>query len=184
LNIAIDQKWLLNGSIVPDIHPFMMFIPHTKDKSLRIVQKNMDWLIERGIPNNKKDIEKFSYKLGIIIHFVSDYFCKAHNERKYDNLLIHYLYERKLKEYCTKHIKGSKPLKQVSKIKDWQLQGSIMEFIDEKHAEYNSLERGISDDMAYSLGVSTEVALCIVSYSIRNENSNLTNAVNIVRNSA
>jgi len=177
LGITLDCRSLLSGSIAPDINPRMIFLPHTTNATMNIVKTNIDWLKDREIPVTKKDNAAFSYKLGIVIHFLSDYFCKAHNEKRYDNFLHHYIYERKLKIYLEKRMKKCKSLNEFLKPFDWQSGGDIYEFIGNKLQDYNSTERRMSEDIKYSMGVCAAVTLNIASCCISNTVSEILESV-------
>lgn len=162
LGIVLDRKSLLHGSIAPDLYPSMLFKSHGKKSSFEFVQRKIQSLAEEVIPANRKGLSVFSLKLGIIIHFVSDYFCKAHNESRYDNMLLHYIYERKLKRYFSRWINEYHAAAAFKKLTSWKPCDNIVELIEEKHREYTSLKSSLSMDMEYSIYVSTQVALNLI----------------------
>jgi hypothetical protein len=175
LNISIDLSSFKSGSIAPDLYPKMRFKSHDFE-GVRFVLENIDALIKNGIPGKKKDIKKFSFRLGIITHFISDCFCKAHNGTK-RNFIIHYMYERRLKKYFIKKIKSHNPVICIPDYREWQSLSDIESFIDEKHQEYNSLSQSMSNDLIFSLEVSLSVILCMLSVCARNPNSELFSSV-------
>ncbi|HYF75152.1 MAG TPA: zinc dependent phospholipase C family protein [Candidatus Nitrosocosmicus sp.] len=170
LNIDVDYDSLRHGSVAPDIYPTMMFMSHSMKGSIGLVHEYIDSLYNNAVPDDRKGVEKFSYRLGVLVHFTSDYFCKAHNEKRYNNLVLHYLYERKLKRHFDKHIRNYKPFVGLIKPGDWGVAGSIKDFIREKHNEYCGLERSMSNDVMYSIGVSAIAVLNIVAHCVKNTN--------------
>lgn len=162
LGIKIDYKSLIQGSVAPDYSLSMMFRPHSKDESIGLVHNNMDWLFHKSFSHQRKDIREFSFKLGVIIHFVSDYFCIAHNDEFYNNMYHHYKYEKKLKKFCCKFIQEY----YESIRQDMRVVKDIKGFIDEKHQEYMTVRRSMKNDLVYSLQVSIAVSLSILSYCL------------------
>ncbi|MCX7842180.1 MAG: zinc dependent phospholipase C family protein [Clostridia bacterium] len=168
LGIKIDLEGLKHGSVAPDIYPSMLLMSHCMDGSIDLVHEAMDSILKETVPEKGKELEKFSVKLGIIVHFVSDYFCKAHNEKRYSNLLLHYVYERKLKVFFKRKIEACMPLVRLLKSEDWKTSGDIKSMLKDWNDEYNSLERSMMNDVIYSAGVSMIIALNIVSRCMEN----------------
>lgn len=90
--IRLNKKNLIYGSIKPD---FMKNkVPHYIDKSIDYIDKEIESLID---DSNKISIKVFSRRLGMIMHYISDYFCRAHNTEYYrKNLVAHLKYEKRL----------------------------------------------------------------------------------------
>lgn len=169
LDVVLDYDSLLFGSIAPDIYPSMLLMSHWKEGSIDLVHKHIDWLTANMLPDSSKSMEKFSFRLGIVIHFISDYFCKAHNEKRYNNLLIHFVYENKLRIYFEKRLKESTN-SDIIKVTNWKMITDIKDYIEIKIKEYNSLKRSLINDFTYSLNVSTAVALSILAICMANSN--------------
>lgn len=143
----IDYQSLLEGSIAPDNVPSMIIIPHTKKNSSGFLNKQIQYLINcSSIQDfNPKD---FSYRLGIVIHFVSDYFCTAHNHYLYINPVVHHIYERKLKNYFKRNISG---LILNSATKNSDSLEKIRSFLDEKHIQFKSLKQHLENDFIFTM---------------------------------
>lgn len=172
LNTKMDYGSLLYGSIAPDLFPSMMFLPHTIEGSTRIVNDTVNNLCSMKMPDNKKDMKKYSFKLGLVVHFVSDYFCKAHNEKRYENLLIHYFYERKLKRFFEKR---TSLIKQMTSFNGsvFDKEENIMDYLCQLHKEYNSSKRSMTNDFKYSIDASISMALGIIYCSLQKSEADL-----------
>ncbi|MCX7921421.1 MAG: zinc dependent phospholipase C family protein [Clostridia bacterium] len=169
LNVCVDLKSLCYGSIAPDIYPSMMILPHSKEGSLEFLHKNIEWLMEQPIPENKRDMKNFSFRLGIIVHFISDYFCSAHNEAKYNNLINHFIYERALKKVFARRMEKHS----VKPPYAWWSMGDIKGFIESNHREYTSAKKSMYGDMVHSLNNSIIVSLKIVSGCMERHTSDI-----------
>lgn len=163
LDIELDIKGLKSGSVAPDLHPSMMFMKHTKIDADRLVNENINRMIKGGFSKNKKDIKEFSFRMGIVLHFICDYFCMAHNDAKFNNMILHLKYESRLKKFFEKHIDEHIPSKFTTDFITSDFFDSIRSFIDEKYLEYNTIKRSMINDVKYSLEVSIMAALAIVS---------------------
>ncbi len=93
------NKWALCwGSIRPDVHSPFNRGSHKYQISLKLVEDK--W-------NSLEDLSPFrrlvySYRFGVILHYLADFFCQAHNDDYYDtHLKDHLAYERALHQYIT-----------------------------------------------------------------------------------
>lgn len=96
LNIELDLNSFRYGCIKPDFTPSLMRISHYKDKSFEKICSRITSLENNTFPETKEDMKKFSMELGIVAHYLTDYFCYPHNNKKYDFKPIHFMYENRL----------------------------------------------------------------------------------------
>ncbi len=161
LGMPIDYESLLNGSVAPDKKPYMIIIPHTKNQSLGFLNRYFNWMADKSLPKKFENLKEVSYKLGIIIHFVSDYFCTAHNDVKFINPVTHYIYEKRLKHFFNKKI--SRVQFDVKKCL-YDIPGNLNDFINKKHKEYLSGKRNMENDFYFSL----EAVITVITYIVNN----------------
>lgn len=159
LYVSLDYSNLLNGSTLPDRHVSMAFLPHCKKESFNYVKKLIKKLAASSIPCSEADFSLFSLNLGIVIHFISDYFCAYHNGAKYFNPLTHYIYEFKLERLFRNYFRSDLCLKRVG----IEIVTDMEEFIEKQHNEYNRAVKSMQADILYSIHVSAVIALYIVS---------------------
>lgn len=165
LGAVLDLNSFKFGSIAPDIHPLMMLNSHCKKDSFEFVKKEIEELLSMPFPESQRGLKIFSYKLGIIVHFISDYFCKAHNDSRYTNMIFHYAYEHRLKRFFERR---RDEVFNLSRKGSWKTYDSVLELIEKKHMEYNALKRSMSKDMEYSIKVSAIASLKIVELCMAN----------------
>ena len=88
----INKLAFMYGCIKPDINNEDIQCSHVLDESISSVNKYSEKLI-----TNNVSIKAFSVSLGVICHFICDYFCIYHNdEYKLKGVFPHTLYEIKL----------------------------------------------------------------------------------------
>lgn len=90
----INEQVYLMGSIAPDLN--VLFPRHSINNTLNRWRRRV-----KRIDKTSSNIVK-SFTLGVIIHYICDYFCYAHNIKA--NSIGHIMYERKL----NKHIMDQK----------------------------------------------------------------------------
>lgn len=153
----LDEKVFQYGCVIPDYHYKLATIPHYKSKSfefvVNLINKN------RCLPQTTKEKQKFSADLGIVTHYICDYFCQAHNFKEYENWMDHLIYERKLsaefhnynlKKYC---------INSCLKVK---APADLPAFINDLCCQYNNEKRLMITDISYCLNAATTIALTVV----------------------
>lgn len=84
-----DPKSFIKGIREPDIDRWQYGWRHTRHSSFTFVERELKDLKYVNI-----DDMVFSYKLGIIVHFIMDYTCKYHlTDTMYRKTMRHVLYE-------------------------------------------------------------------------------------------
>ncbi len=161
----LDEKAFQYGCMIPDYYLRFVSIPHYKNKSFQFVTGMIQKA--RCLPQTIKEKQCFSTELGIITHYISDYFCQAHNYSKYDNCMNHLIYEGKLaaefkrvnlQKFCFSNLSGYSNHKLGSLV-------HLPAFINNRHLEYRNEKRQMRTDIAFCLDVATTVALTIVKHS-------------------
>lgn len=159
LYVPLDYKSLLLGSIAPDKKPSMIIIPHTKTHSSYLLNKNLELLTSKNPYCGNDTKHLLSYKLGIVIHLISDYFCSAHNHIKYLNPIPHLIYENRLKYFFKKNIDTMEISIKDSLI---EINNNLYEYIDNKHMEYLNTEHSMLNDFTFTIGTVSSVFIYIV----------------------
>jgi hypothetical protein len=118
-------------------------------------------------PETKRGVLRFSMNLGIIMHYITDFFCYAHNHPKFVNKLEHIKYEVKVAVKYTKVNVPELLLNAWNNVEEYNnlSDGSIRNYISNKHDEYMKNMPGIENDIKYSLEMCITIALIIVGYS-------------------
>lgn len=168
--IKINGKAFKYGCIKPDISPKLSVMAHEKEGSFEFICEKIERLEKLPMPENKKELKVYSIELGIIIHFITDYFCAAHNYDKYRKIPEHFIYENKLAKNFPKivndeyfRIMWNMTYKNLSSVNV-----NIINFVEELHKEYSEHQTNVYIDIRYSLEACMVVASSIVSKAINN----------------
>lgn len=96
--VRLAKGAIIWGSIKPDFT--IGSISHIKDDHIDKLYKKWDDLCQVDINQENR---YFSRNLGVILHFLCDYFCYAHNHPILQKVVwSHYIYERKLYQFAKK----------------------------------------------------------------------------------
>jgi len=172
LGVTLDLKAFRFGSIAPDLKPSMRTIKHTRNGSFDLVKEIGNALIEIKNPITQISMKDFSYKLGVIIHFVCDYFCTPHNDRKYKNIIKHLRYEKGLEKYAFKRKNWNVPALNNAIVNNMWKNTSFEQIIVDKTKEYNNTSASFYSDMEFAIIVSTMATLNIVKQSLAYNRAN------------
>lgn len=165
MNFKLDRVAFAYGNIKPDFIDDDIKCQHTVDESLCCVNEYSEKLMTDNI-----SIKEFSTSLGIVCHFVCDYFCIYHregNEKK--GALEHLLYEMILHVKLLTLLVGGKLRLDNNEI----LGDSVEEIVLKLQKKYNLETKGLDRDINYALFAVSQTSKLIV-YSSQLFNIDLT----------
>lgn len=166
LNIKLDTAGFLFGSIKPDLAPFIINVPHYKNDAMDFIKVQIKALLAYKIDRYGKCTRQFSERLGVITHFLSDFFCYAHSDYFTGNIINHFFYEVRLFGYFRKRFRTLKAFKyalKTNRISDFK---SICSLIDELHVKYMDEKPSFALDIAFSLKMCAALSFSIISACI------------------
>lgn len=142
------KKSFYIGSILPDCVPSFITRRHCIEDTLDILKKEID-----NITSNydaKKGLSTyFCRHLGIITHYVADYFTFPHNSIYPGNIKDHCVYEENLKLAMRNYVKSEEAQKIREKNGLFKNTDEIITFIKRVHDEYLKLMLQVKVDCMY-----------------------------------
>lgn len=153
--VKLDIASFIYGSAKPDFSPALLKLPHVKNDGTTHVRNQIFELVQSGKEKFFSNVKQFSEKLGIITHYLSDFFCFAHTENfstkklahiKYETMLIHYY--RKNSMMFRKHV-VSTPVTCRDNL------NSLYDLIESLHNQY------LLHPPSYLLDISFALTVCI-----------------------
>jgi len=159
--VELDKKAFLYGCIKPDISTSYLFIPHYMDKSFDFISNLIIKLESSNIPTVKKSMILYSTELGVVTHYIADYFCFPHNDMVFYRTLNHFFYEYNLIFEFNKLDLNDIFIKETQPIE-------IIDYIIKNHTEYHKDARGIKTDVYFSTNICTNSILMIINQCILN----------------
>lgn len=169
--LKLDKKSFKYGHVKPDIRRSYFGVKHYYQEAQIIV----DTLIDR-VENEHMDLYHFSEVLGVIGHFVTDYFCLYHHDRNLYNgsKIKHFLYENKLHKCMKAYLSKDE---QVSFDMDYS---DVRDVIRYARDQYKKAHGSPIIDAAYALAVTSEISKALIHAYILN-NRTITIATTISR---
>lgn len=146
--ISLDRKAFIYGNIKPDLSPQCLRKPHILDNYLFIVHHEASCLKKEKPPE-----KEFSVDLGVICHYICDFFCYCHlNHALYHRFIFHFIYEIRLHlVMCSLLLKNGIRLKRGNKNHENNIAFMIMDIRKEYLAKQNTLQRDIEYALLTSL---------------------------------
>lgn len=170
-NIKLNRTAFVLGNVKPDYHDVDIKLPH-------VIEESADSIVEysRKIVEEDFSIKRFSYGLGVISHFICDYFCLYHrDEYKEKGWIKHWIYEFNLHLKFLKGLISDKI--QVNHNPDlWET--DILLILNIMNERYNNDNDTLCKDIKYALTAAITVAESIICLSIFNSNYSNTSIVN------
>jgi hypothetical protein len=159
-DFKLDYQAFAYGNIKPDLDKSCINYWHTFEDSVDIINAYAEELIE-----SKISVKEFSEALGMICHFVCDYFC-LHHGRQYwkKDPVAHGVYEVKLHlsfvNLCrNENIKISYKCKSEKNLKD---------IVSKLRRKYNLEPDGMAKDISYAIIAAAVVSEFIIRSVKRN----------------
>ena len=149
------------GSIWPDCRPSFVTTPHKFDITFDDIERK----ISKFIANYDKDKGMNMRRcagLGVIIHYIADYFTFPHNEIYPGNLKDHCMYEKELKLYLREYLNSEEAMEKQSSLRDFCSVESLIDFIRQEHREYLRTFHSVAEDCRYIIQLCRNVVRGIV----------------------
>lgn len=151
LNIQLNKHSFIFGNIEPDLPFVLPTVKHYKQNNYAFILSLIDDLYEYNYNGKAFSLARLSEKLGIVNHYLCDYFCRPHFDRKYysNRLMEHIDYEKKLHQYLLRDFSFKNNLPKTSPT-IFSLEG-ISSFIEEQLYHYENQEAGFQTDIEFAL---------------------------------
>ncbi len=169
LGVKLNKNQLIYGSIKPDLTPKFLRLEHFKPESFNQIMDEVKELSISQFSENSLFIKQFSQQLGVVTHFIADYFCVPHNDRNtYKNHFIdHVVYEYKLEKLFKSHSHKTTIIKEAFNVNNYS-SSPISNVIDSLHSSYTMRGESMTNDVISSLDAVSTVALFTTYNAINN----------------
>ncbi len=141
----LDEKNFIYGNIKPDIVSKYKLKKHYMFESYGMIREKIEYLRSLNLDQLEKIFTKksFSQEVGVICHFLTDFFCVAHSERwefKH-SMKIHIKYENNLTKVAKDYIIKNERIQYLE---------DVDTFFESLYAEYKSNGNFEENDLKYS----------------------------------
>lgn len=160
--LLAHKKAFYIGSIWPDCTISFIYRRHSKEETFFIMKKELEKLVKSY---RKKGINgKFCRHLGIVTHYIADYFTYPHNDFYPGNIKDHCLYEKELKFCLREYVKTDEAKRDRLKNLTVDSLEEICELIEEKHKEYANDLKMVEQDCTYIVSINHMVVDMFLCY--------------------
>lgn len=149
------------GSIVPDLVPSFITKKHEINQTFDIVEKKMEKVVSSYDSNKGLTLIR-TKDLGVITHYIADYFTFPHNKEYPGSLKDHVIYEKELKYELRTFIRSvdvDMPLEHNEKLDSIQ---AICAFIRQSHANYVGRMQNVQSDCRHIVQICDEVISALI----------------------
>ena len=171
LNIKLDKAQLIFGSVKPDIYSGLPKLKHFKPQSFDVICNEILKISSSSLADNRAHLAYISQKIGVITHYVADYFCIPNNDRKTykDHFWDHLKYERTLHKSFKDSASGKKQSVNLLHGVDFTEIEQIKRYLDDLHDRYQSKGESIQNDIDSSFFAVKAVASMMVQHSVNQQ---------------
>ena len=143
------KKAFYFGSILPDLTPKMFAVPHEFQTSYRELQEKIRGHIAYVQTGEGKERVVWR-RLGVVMHYLADYFTFPHNTVFDGNLKDHCLYERDMKHAMRAYIHtgDARNIFQAQRMRKGQITdiAQLFDYIEKTHQTYLGAVHNVADD--------------------------------------
>lgn len=162
--LKLHKKAFYMGSIQPDCTIAFLTHRHSLEETFHILKKEIrkiteDYDIEKGISSS------YCRRLGVITHYIADYFTFPHNEFFDGNMKAHCRYEKELKFFLRSYVKSEDGRREQQEGLSINSVEDICFFIKEMHKEYAQAIKEVKIDCEYIVTLCHFVVSAILQFS-------------------
>jgi hypothetical protein len=160
--ININKNKFCYGSVLPDFSPTYAFIPHYKEDSLAFIISSIK-TVKCALDKRALSADVLSLQLGIITHYLMDFFCYAHNDKHMDQLPHHFFYELNLHHHFKRLLRDT-ATSTISDVFSSNIPNLyVSDYIEYTHKEYLNSISGANNDIKFSLKVAYSIVASMIS---------------------
>ncbi|MBO5197374.1 MAG: zinc dependent phospholipase C family protein [Lachnospiraceae bacterium] len=142
------RKAFMIGSILPDCVPSFLTKRHTINETFEILRNEIRRITEDY--NAEKGINGYYCRhLGVITHYIADYFTFPHNETFRGTIREHCVYEKELKDTFRAYVESGEADRIREKNGTFKTVEEICQFIKLMHEKYLEAVSAVKEDCLY-----------------------------------
>lgn len=160
--MELDRKAFCYGNIKPDLSPQCLRNPHILENYLFIVQSDSYRLLRNASASSECSIKEFSTDLGVICHYICDFFCYCHlNRSLYNKLVRHFFYEIRLHlTFCSMLAGNQLKIKSNRSTQGKNIAAMVLELRKDYVTKKNTPERDLNYAIQASLRACEMIHQC------------------------
>lgn len=149
------------GSIWPDCRPSFVTTPHKFDNTFHDIERKLSQFISNYNSERGMDMRHCA-RLGVIVHYIADYFTFPHNNHYEGNVKDHCYYERDLKHELKAFLTTEEAAQVKEHVAAYDSVEELISYIQSIHNSYRKLVHNVQEDIRYIVHVCTTVVKSIL----------------------
>lgn len=146
--LLAHKKAFYWGNLLPDCVPSFLTRRHSIDETFPHLQKELQLLVE-DYNYNKGITGYFCRHLGIVLHYVADYFTFPHNSFYPGNMREHCKYEKEMKFCMRAYVKSDEAKRRRNAASACNTVDEICQYIKDMHRQYAKEDHNVQLDCEY-----------------------------------
>ncbi|WP_343208983.1 zinc dependent phospholipase C family protein [Anaerolentibacter hominis] len=162
-DIEDHKKAFYFGSILPDCTPSFLVKKHRMDETFDVLQKKIHKVTD-GYNVDKGIGTVYCKNLGVITHYLADYFTYTHNNLFQGGFKEHFKYETRLKKTFKEYVKSDEARQIRSEERKINSIDELITFIKREHQNYLDVIEKVKDDCQFIVRVVYRVVDAIMKF--------------------
>lgn len=148
--IHLDKEMFVLGNLLPDYLPELILSPHFTAKCQREILVFTGVLAAQHVDRMGEIPAEYALRLGILCHYITDYFCFAHCREFGKTLMKHAVYEQALDDFFRKHYSADECRLTASSSVQCDCAKDVALEIFQTKRRYQASERAYSTDVQFA----------------------------------
>lgn len=148
----LDRELFVLGNLLPDYLPEMVLTPHFTLKCQREIHIFTEALAGQPVQKGEPLPPEYALRLGILCHYLTDYFTYAHTPEFRLGLKEHAAYELRLDEYFRDHYTIEQSLRSLTAPASETARDVVKDIYRNKR-DYRASERTLETDVQFAFSV-------------------------------
>lgn len=169
-NIQENTSFSLNkfmftlGNMSPDMPLYHRHLKHYKYQNFEAILQMIEELSSINPSESIANLNFYSYRLGVITHYVCDYFCLPHHDRDayHDRLKDHLIYEKNMHKDVKNYSNENTIYEDLVDFNEFNLKYVVDTFMSKYIADETSSE----NDIKYAISASSLVCSILLIHSL------------------
>lgn len=165
-NVFLNKTAFLYGNIAPDYIPHMVLTPHFGKVCTRNAEEIARELARSHLPESRIAGAEYSKMLGMMCHYLCDYFCFAHNKEFTGSLRQHPAYENELDLHLRKNWRSLIELDPCAELAASRSCVMAMRALEAEKATYSAAGFSFDNDLRYAFTACCGMIMAVVAMSL------------------
>lgn len=171
--VQLNRTAFAYGNIAPDYIPSMVLNPRFYPHFSRVCEKTINEFSEELSSTQLTGTERvnadYSKKLGILCHYICDYFCFAHSKDFLGGVRQHIDFENSLDQYLRENCTNLLDIEGKSEVRPSLSAAELVSRLNSEKNDYTNTGYTFENDLSYAFDACVAAVLSLVKMSQKQE---------------